>query len=764
MKRAAGLAILVCFQLACSKSPRSYVARGDRLLAAGKYADAEIEYRKSVVKDPKFAEGYYGLGKLEYQLGRGADALDDLQRAVDFAPHNDAYGIELASVAIEAYQVMPTRKKLYDEAAQEADALLKKDPNSFDGLRLRGDVLVVDRKYDEALQNFRRANAIRSNDPNVVRALAQVLFQEKQDREGEDLLNHLLAARKDSQAYDLLEQHYLRAQRTADAESLLRAEIAARPKDAHPRLELARLDRAAGHNQEMSQELDQLLNDRTDFPDGHAAVGDFYAGYRDWDSALAQYRAGWQDAAHNDPASQDLYHARMERAFEALGKREEAIAELSEILKAHPKDPATRLQRAALLRQSQNAGEQDLAGTELKTLAGQYPQNEAVQYNLALWYWGQGNAQAAWQAARKSADLRKDYVAPRLLEGQFAQSSRQYPAALEAANEVLALDSDNFDGRLLRAAALVGNKSYRDAESELNALSKRQANSREVDLISAALAAGQKDYAKAETLYRRLYQPGSADLRPLEGLLNLCAVEHQSGKAQALLENEIKLQPDSRPLRLMLASMAEHQGKFDVASEQYRWMESKDPKSPQPYFALGELYQKEGATQDALASYQKAAALAPSDKNILSATAILESDSGQVQQAIPVLKKELALDPNNDEAMNNLAFDLAETGTDLDQALNLAQKVARKFPDSPAALDTLGWVYTKRGLNRPAIQVLRTLVAKHPDEAVFRYHLAVALLQDKQTGDAKRELLAAMETHPAKDLSSRIQASLSQAQ
>jgi tetratricopeptide (TPR) repeat protein len=758
MKRAVCVVILVCLEWACSKSPQSSVAHGNRLLAAGKYADAEIEYRKSVVKDPKFAEGYYRLGMLEYTRGHGADALDDLQRAVDFAPGNDVYGIELASVAIEAYQVMPTRKKLYDEAAQEASVLLKKDPNSFDGLRLRGDVLVVDRNYQEALQSFRRANAMRPNDPNVARALAQVLFRLNQDREGEELLQHFLALRKDAQAYDVLEQHYVRAQRPADAESLLEAEIAARPKDVHPRLELADLDRAAGHNREMSQEIEKILADRENFPDGHAAVGDFYAGHHEWDAALAQYRAGLQASAHKD-----LYPGRMERALEALGKREEAIAELNQMLKTQPNDPAMRFQRAVLLRESQNANEQDQAGRELKALAAQYPQNDAVQYNLALWYWAQGDAPAAWQAARKSAELRKDYVGPRLLEAQIAQSSRQYPAALESANQVLALDPNNSDARLLRAAALVGNQSYREAETELSALSKQQTNSKEVDLVSAALAAGEKDYAKAGALYQRLYKPGSPDLRPLQGLLELCAVEHQTEKAQALLENEIKLQPDSRPLRLMLASLAEQQSKFDLASDQYRWIESKDPKSAQPYLALGKLYEKEGATQEALASYQKAAALAPGDTKILSATALFESNSGQVQQAIPMLKKELALDPNDDNAMNNLAFDLAETGTDLDQALSLAQKVARSFPNDPAVLDTLGWVYTRRGLNRPAIQVLRTLVAKYPKEPAFHYHLGVALLQDKQAGDAKRELLAALETHPAKELASRIQESLSQA-
>ena len=40
-------------------------------MAAGKYADAELQYRQSISKDPKFAEGYYQLGLLEYKLRHG---------------------------------------------------------------------------------------------------------------------------------------------------------------------------------------------------------------------------------------------------------------------------------------------------------------------------------------------------------------------------------------------------------------------------------------------------------------------------------------------------------------------------------------------------------------------------------------------------------------------------------------------------------------------------------------------------------------------
>ena len=167
-------------------------------------------------------------------------------------------------------------------------------------------------------------------------------------------------------------------------------------------------------------------------------------------------------------------------------------------------------------------------------------------------------------------------------------------------------------------------------------------------------------------------------------------------------------------------------------------------------------------TGNALANYEKARELAPNDSKILNSIALLESNSGQARQAIATLNRQLALDPNNAAAMNNLAFNLAESGTDLDRALALAESVARKFPNDPAVIDTLGWVYAKRGLNQSALQVLSGLVKKYPNEPAFRYHLAVVLIQDKQPNDAKRELLTALSQHPPKELSSKIQENLAQ--
>ena len=61
----------------------------------------------------------------------------------------------------------------------------------------------------------------------------------------------------------------------------------------------------------------------------------------------------------------------------------------------------------------------------------------------------------------------------------------------------------------------------------------------------------------------------------------------------------------------------------------------------------------------------------------------------------------IKIDPNNFVAGNNLAYILAERGTDLNTALSLAQGARKSQPENPSTADTLGWVYYKLGNYSP---------------------------------------------------------------
>ncbi len=742
----------------CNRGAAHYLDLGNRYYQQGKYAEAVINFRKSIQKDPTSAEPHYRLGLAELKQGNALVAYQELHRGVDLAPARDDIRIQLGDVALNGYQESRQKPKfLYDQVAEVVDYLLKNNPNSFDGLRLRADLASIDGRLDDAVSTYQRVNTIRPWEPGVIYPMIQVLIRLGRAGEAERWAKAFLQVHKDvGLVYDVLFNQYMVDKRTAEAEELLKLKAANMPKEAGPLVQLATFYNQMHRTEEMSQTLSRILNDQRDFPLGHGIVGDFYAADGKWSQALSEYNAGLSLSK-----DRTFYQKKMAKALILEGKPEDAIEQLSQVLKANPEDSDSRLARAIVLAGSRDPKKLDLAVSELNSVIERRPSDEVAHYNLGLAYLAKGDSNLARGQFVESARLQPASVAPRKALAEVDLKERNYSEALRHADEILAINPGDADGRLVHAAALLGNKNYQQARSELGALLRQYPNSVNVNLHMAVLDTQERKYSEADARYRQLYKVGEKDLRPLEGYLQLYMAENQPDKALALLEQEIKQDPDSRPAHLLLASTAISAGKLDLAAQQYEWLRSKDPNSAQVYTSLGDLYQLKGDINSALGSYQKARDLAPNNPGIIAMIAFLQDTSGKEVEAIGTLQKQLAMDPENTIAMNNLAFALADTSTDLDKALTLAQSAQRKAPSNPGIADTVGWVYVKKGLNDSAIQIFNGLVKKYPDEPAFRYHLGVALLQKGEPAEAKAEFEISLSKNPPKDIAEKIKQILS---
>ena len=65
---------------------------------------------------------------------------------------------------------------------------------------------------------------------------------------------------------------------------------------------------------------------------------------------------------------------------------------------------------------------------------------------------------------------------------------------------------------------------------------------------------------------------------------------------------------------------------------------------------------------------------------------------GKRELAVARYEDAIRLDPNLGEAKNNLAYLFADSGQNLDRALDLAQEAKTQLPDNASVADTLGWV------------------------------------------------------------------------
>lgn len=153
---------LVLLTGACSRNADYYLEKGDQFVAQRKFAEAELNYRKAIQKNPSFGKAYYQLGLTQIKEGKLLDAYQTFSATVKLMPDSDDVKVSLADLSFSLYLVDPRHSQApYDLATSLSDQLLAKNPKSYDALRLKGHLAAAGKKVDLAESLYRQANAVK---------------------------------------------------------------------------------------------------------------------------------------------------------------------------------------------------------------------------------------------------------------------------------------------------------------------------------------------------------------------------------------------------------------------------------------------------------------------------------------------------------------------------------------------------------------------------------------------------------------------------
>ena len=743
----------------CGFTARRAFDRGTKLYEKGEYAEASIEFRRAIQKDPKFGEAYLKLGLTELKQSKAEAAADALRHAVALLPDRAEPKAELAQIYIDSYLGDPHHfAAFYQQASQFTTELLSKDPNSFYGLRLKGYLAIADNKPKEAIENFRRANQIRPDQPDVISLLVQNLFRDGQSEEGEALATRFLDGHKNyGPLYDILYAHFMDLKRPSDAENVLKRKIAGNPGISFYVTQLCGHYWSIGKREQATPLLSQITSRPQEYPEGHLDAGNFYADHGDWNNASREYEAG----IRSNPKNKLTYQKRLATVLLSAGQRPDAEKVLDEILKEHQDDDDAHASRAILRLANGTPADLDQADRGPQVIG----QQAARQPQVCLPTWPRLRIKGADEAAKAQylAILRftnSDISTLDALSHLYLREQR-FADAKRYSDQWLAIEPLNPSARLVRSASLDGLGDLSQTRAVLTSLIHDYPKLEGPYLQLGLLDIQEKRYDEAEAIFRKHYQPGQGDLRLLKGVVEMYAGRAQWDKAIAVIEKELDARSQSPELRRLLAETAGRAGRFDLAIEQYQKLQQMQPTATDIAFQLGLLYDAKGEFAPALAQFQTARRLNAKDPLPVAMLGKVLEQTGRRQEAIANYRESLRLDPENTSVMNNLAFALVETNGDLNEAMQMARRAVQKNPGNLEYTDTLGWVYLKKKENGSALQVFQTLRKQQPQNASFRIHLAMAYLASGDSSSAHHELTAAEELHPSLEQQSEIKQLLS---
>ena len=201
------------------------------------------------------------------------------------------------------------------------------------------------------------------------------------------------------------------------------------------------------------------------------------------------------------------------------------------------------------------------------------------------------------------------------------------------------------------------------------------------------------------------------------------------------------------------ASLLARQGKLSEALKMIRAASATTP-AEQRYKLLTEVQllideKKLGEARELL---NKANGENPDDVELVYQEAMIDERLNRLDDMEKLLRRILALQPENSQALNALGYSLADRNLRLDEALTMVRQAHELSPADPFIVDSLGWVEYRMGHFDAAATLLAqayssrkdTEIAAHLGEALWaggKHEEAARVLRDAHKLDAGNEVL-----------------------
>lgn len=163
--------------------------------------------------------------------------------------------------------------------------------------------------------------------------------------------------------------------------------------------------------------------------------------------------------------------------------------------------------------------------------------------------------------------------------------------------------------------------------------------------------------------------------------------------------------------QLRIAVLLDQTGKLDDALLRLRELQASDSDYGEllrdAYLLEAELLLRKDRGPEALEAYARGLQIFEDDPELLYARALSYERLDQIDAAEADLRRVIELDPENADALNALGYTLADRTARYQEALELIQRALKLKPDTPAIIDSLGWVLYRLGRTQEALPHLR---------------------------------------------------------
>jgi tetratricopeptide (TPR) repeat protein len=435
-----------------------------------------------------------------------------------------------------------------------------------------------------------------------------------------------------------------------------------------------------------------------------------------------------------------------------LAKRIDEARKLNdEILKSNPNDDDALVTRSQM---QIGWGDVDQALRTLEAVIKSAPNNSQAHLDLGVAYEKQGNLEHAESEWREAIHLNPNQVEAQRSLADAAMRSGDMTTLRDSATQLIRLQPRLPDGYALRALSNINRQHFAEAEQDINRAIEIAPQSAFGYVQMGNLRFVQKQYSDAVKAYREALDRNPDSIDALRGLVSAYIVQKQVDRAIAAAKLQISKSTNNSGIYALLgATLFRSAGDLSGAEAAFEKSAALDNHNFDARMQLCEVQAARKEIDQALATGEQSLKLNPRQSNLHILMGNLYESKSDWKKAEESYQSALAINSQDPVASIELARLMLTRRENLDIALSLAQTAQRGLPNSPSAVDTLAWIYYRKGLFPLAVSYLEKATQlqqknKIPDNPDIDYHLGWAYEKTAQPALARKHFEAVLKENP----------------
>jgi len=394
----------------------------------------------------------------------------------------------------------------------------------------------------------------------------------------------------------------------------------------------------------------------------------------------------------------------------------------------------------------------DDAYAVMRWLARPYDDSKFANYAVAALALTAEDTEQAAERALRASELDPEWLQPKLLYARALLLGGEQEKAIEYTARIIGGDlSPDPDARMELAIMMMSAGRDDDALSQVNQVLLEQPSRVDALRLMAIINFRQNNLDAAWADFEDLLASGRYTMDALYYLARIADFRDEVDRAIRLYGQVVEGQHAVISRRRASALVAFQKEDPDEAMQLLADFGDSNPAyAVDMVLARAQLLTSLERYDDALDEYDRFIGYRPDSEEAMLGKAELLLRMDRLDDAIAQYRDAVRRWPDSATSLNALGYTLADRTDEYREAYKLIEKAIEIEPDSPAIIDSLGWVLHRLGRHEEALEELQRAYEGFPDPEVAAHIVEVLVALDRHD-----EALAFLETAEVDDPDSR---------